>query len=107
ELLGDGIFMTLRGRKVLDGTLDEIQSAYGHDTVMVRTAGGRAALDGIPGLEAVNDQGNEQAVRLHAGADPQAFLRTLAARTAVQRFEIVRPSLNDIFVRIARPEEVA
>jgi len=104
ELLCDRIFMIFRGKKVLDGTLDEIQSAYGFDTVVVRTGGGRATLDGIPGLDAVNDHGNEQEVRLGAGADPQAFLRALSARTAVQKFEIVRPSLNDIFVRIARPE---
>jgi len=107
ELLCDRIFMIFRGRKVLDGTLDEIQSAYGYDTVVVRTAAGRAALEGIPGLDAVNDQGNEQEVRLGAGADPQAFLRALAGKTAVQKFEIVRPSLNDIFVRIARPSEAA
>src|SRR5262249_39974361 len=92
QLLCDPIFMIFRGKKVLDGTLDEIQSAYGYDTVVVRTGAGRAALDGIAGLDAVNDHGNEQEVRLGAGADPQAFLHALAAKTAVQKFEIVRPS---------------
>ena len=33
ERMCDRIFMIFRGRKVLDGTLDEIQSAYGSDTV--------------------------------------------------------------------------
>jgi ABC-2 type transport system ATP-binding protein len=107
EKMCDRIFMIFKGKKVLDGSLDEIQSAYGHDTVIVRTVGGRAVLEGLPGVEAVTDQGNEQEVRLAPGADPQAYLRALAAATAVQRFEIVRPSLHDIFVRIARPEEHA
>jgi ABC-2 type transport system ATP-binding protein len=42
-------------------------------------------------------------------ADPQALLAALVARTRVQHFEITRPSLHDIFVRIARPtaEELA
>jgi ABC-2 type transport system ATP-binding protein len=35
--------------------------------------------------------------------DPQVFLARLTACAAVQRFEITRPSLHDIFVEIARP----
>jgi ABC-2 type transport system ATP-binding protein len=102
ETLCDRIFMIFKGKKVLDGTLDEIQASYGYDTVVVRTRGGAEALGGLPGVDAVNDLGNAQEVRL-SGA-PQAFLVALAAKTEVQRFEIVRPSLHDIFVRIARPE---
>src|SRR5689334_10531641 len=40
ERMCDRIFMIFRGRKVLDGTLDEIQAEYGFGTVRVRTAGG-------------------------------------------------------------------
>jgi ABC-type uncharacterized transport system ATPase subunit len=29
----------------------------------------------------------------------------LARRTRIERFELTRPSLHDIFVRIARPHE--
>jgi len=105
EKLCDRIFMIFKGKKVLDGSLEEIQSAYGHDTLVVRTAGGRSILEGMPDVEAVTDLGNEQEVRLTAGTDPQKFLVALALRSAVHRFEIVRPSLHDIFVRIARPEE--
>jgi ABC-2 type transport system ATP-binding protein len=104
EKLCDRIFMIFKGRKVLDGTLEEIQSAYGHDTLVVQTAAGAAALEGLPGVEAVNDRGNLQEVRLAPGGDAQAFLRALVAVTEVQRFERVRPSLHDIFVRIAKPE---
>jgi ABC-2 type transport system ATP-binding protein len=106
EKMCDRIFMIFKGKKVLDGSLDEIQSAYGHDTVVVRTTSGRPVLEGLPGVTGVIDHGNEQEVRLVPGADPQVFLRALAAATAVQRFEIVRPSLHDIFVRIAQPGSV-
>jgi ABC-2 type transport system ATP-binding protein len=102
ERMCDRIFMIFRGRKVLDGTLDEIQDRYGHDTVRVRTAGGRTALQGLPEVEAVSDYGNLQEVRLTGEA--QAFLTRLAARTPVYHFEVARPSLHDIFVRIASPE---
>jgi ABC-2 type transport system ATP-binding protein len=102
ERLCDRIFMIFKGKKVLDGTLDEIQSAYGFDTVRVRTDGGRAALAGLAEVVSVNDHGNLQEVRVNG--DPQVFLQQLVTRTAVRHFEIARPSLHDIFVRIARPE---
>ena len=101
ERLCDRIFMIYRGNKVLDGTLDEIQSDYGFDTIRVRTTAGMAALDRLDGITSVTDNGNMQEVRV--AGDPQAFLAALATRTAVHQFEIVRPSLHDIFVRIARP----
>jgi ABC-2 type transport system ATP-binding protein len=102
EKMCDRIFMIFRGRKVLDGTLEDIQAQYGFDTVRVRTSGGAAALAGLAGAESVNDYGQMQEVRV--SGDPQRFLQQLATRTSVQHFEITRPSLHDIFVRIARPD---
>ena len=100
ERMCDRIFMIFKGRKVLDGTLDQIQSAYGADTVRLRVEGGAGVLRAMPGLTVVNDYGQLQEVRTD---DPQALLIALAARTRVLHFEIARPSLHDIFVRIARP----
>jgi ABC-2 type transport system ATP-binding protein len=102
ERLCDRIFMIFKGRKVLDGTLDEIQSAYGYDTIRLRTDAGMNALDGLEGIEEINDQGNAQEVRWRG--DPQALLVTLMSRTRISHFEVARPSLHDIFVRIAAPE---
>jgi ABC-2 type transport system ATP-binding protein len=102
ERMCDRIFMIFRGQKVLDGTLRDIQAQYGFDTIRVRTEAGAGVLAGLPGVESVNDYGQMQEVRVTG--DPQAFLQTLSSRTAVQHFEIARPSLHDIFVRIARPD---
>jgi ABC-2 type transport system ATP-binding protein len=96
----DRIFMIYKGKKVLDGTLDQIQAAYGADTVRVRVDGGADVVRSVPGVTSVNDYGQLQEVRC---ADPQALLATLVARARVQHFEVTRPSLHDIFVRIARP----
>lgn len=101
ERLCDRIFMIFKGRKVLDGTLDEIQSNYGHDTVRVKVAGGHETLAGFTEIESLNDYGNYQDLRLNG--DPQAFLLKLAQKTSVQHFELTKPSLHDIFVRIAQP----
>jgi ABC-2 type transport system ATP-binding protein len=103
EQMCDRIFMIFRGRKVLDGTLHEIQEQYGADTVRLRVEGGAAALSGLGEIDAMNDFGQMQEVRFRG--DSQAFLARLAAVTRIHHFEVTRPSLHDIFVRIARPAE--
>jgi ABC-2 type transport system ATP-binding protein len=102
ERLCDRIFMIFKGRKVLDGTLEEIQSSYGYDTVRLRTEAGPEALREIPGIDEINDLGNYQEVRFRG--DPQTLLAALAGRTRIFHYEIARPSLHDIFVRIAAPD---
>ena len=108
ESMCDAIFMIFRGRKVLDGTLDSIQSQYGTDTIRISAEGGATVLDGLPGVERIRDLGQVQELRMAPGCDPQQVLRALVARTRVSSFSVTRPSLHDIFVRIAGPaaEEV-
>jgi ABC-2 type transport system ATP-binding protein len=105
----DFIFMIHKGRKVLDGTLQMIQSAYGQDTLRVQLGKDGVPLDGLPGVARVTDFGRLQELRLEPGADPQAVLAALMARGPVLHFEVAHPTLEDIFVRIAGPsiEEVS
>jgi ABC-2 type transport system ATP-binding protein len=103
ETLCDRIFMIFKGRGVLDGSLEDIQREHGHDLIRIRTAAGRIALDGMSEIESLNDYGNYQDIRISGPAN--AFLTRLIARTDVRQFEIVRPSLADIFLNIARPAD--
>lgn len=103
EDLCDRIFMIYNGDKVLDGTLAEIQDQHGFDTIRVRTDDGADALRDIDGVEEVTDMGNSQEVRW--GRDPQELLQALAAKTRVSLFEVARPSLREIFVKIAGTEK--
>jgi ABC-2 type transport system ATP-binding protein len=104
ENLCDSIFMIFRGKKVLDGTLSSIQATYGSDTIRVEVEGACGALEGLPGIDRFNDLGHVQELRMTADCDPQEVLHTLAARTKVYSFSLVKPSLHDIFVRIAGPQ---
>jgi ABC-2 type transport system ATP-binding protein len=103
ETMCDSIFMIFRGKKVLDGTLRSIQDRYGDDTIRLEAENGFAAAQGLPGVEQIRDLGRVQEVRLARGSDPQDVLRALMERTRVNGFSVVRPSLHDIFVRIAGP----
>jgi ABC-2 type transport system ATP-binding protein len=107
ETLCDSIFMIFHGRKVLDGTLTAIQDQYGNDTIRVSLGSNGFPLHDLPGVEAVRDFGQMQELRMSRACDPQQVLRELVARTSVTSFSIARPSLHDIFLRIAGnpPEE--
>jgi ABC-2 type transport system ATP-binding protein len=110
ETLCDHICMIFRGKKVLDGTLPSIQDQYGNDTLRVAVDGGMAMLGNLPGVERVRDLGQVQELRMALESDPQHVLRILMERTRVTSFAVAKPSLHDIFVRIAGPaaeEEVA
>ena len=103
ETLCDRLFMIYRGKKVLDGTLEEIQSTHGEPVVRLGTPLGAAAVAGLPDIVGVSERGRLLDVRLAPGASPQALLHAVAARTLVTHFELARPSLHDVFVSIARP----
>ncbi len=103
EKMCDTIFMIFKGRKVLDGTLDSIQARYGEDTIRVRAFGENGVFANLPGVTLVKEFGRYTELRTAKDADPQSILRELTGRARVEHFEIARPSLRDIFVRIAGP----
>jgi ABC-2 type transport system ATP-binding protein len=105
ETLCDFLVMIYKGRKVLDGTLEAIQDRYGSDTVRVRLEGNGVDLGSLPGVAHVTEHGRLHELRLAPGVEPQGVLAALMARAPVRHFELARPSLHDIFVRIARPAE--
>lgn len=104
ESMCDFIFMIYQGKKVLDGTLASIQDSYGHDTLRVTCDGAADVLENLPGVDRIRDYGKLKELHLIDNTDPQEVVATLMSRTRVQGFEISRPSLHDIFVRIARPK---
>ncbi len=104
EKLCDFIFMIYKGDKVLDGTLAEIQGSYGQDIVRVSVEGNGFDPHAIDGVEKVTDFGALQELRMAEGTDTQSILSALMAAGRVTHFELAKPSLHDIFIRIAGPE---
>jgi ABC-2 type transport system ATP-binding protein len=98
ERLCDSIALIDRGRKLLDGPVREVKARYGKNTVVLAFDGDGAFLSGLAGVQKVTDFGRYVEIRLADGSDPQAILREAAGRLRLSRFEIVEPSLHDIFV---------
>lgn len=98
EKLCDRVALINRGEKVLDGTVSEVKARHGKNTVVLAYDGDGSFLASLPGVAKVTDFGQYVEVRLQEGTDPQPLLREAVERLRLRRFEIVEPSLHDIFV---------
>lgn len=99
EKICDDICLINRSQKVLDGSLREIKSSFGRNAVAVRTIGGDGVLDDPELISKVVRHADEAQALLAPGADAQVLLkRLIAAGATVEKFELVEPSLNDIFI---------
>jgi ABC-2 type transport system ATP-binding protein len=105
EKMCDFILMIFKGSKVLDGTLSAIKARYGQDTVRISCQGGAEFLADLEGVEKIRDFGHVQELRMKPSTDSQDVLKAIMQRTRVDSFEVTTPSLHDIFVRIADPQE--
>ena len=100
EDLCDRVFMIFRGRKVLDGSPEKIRSEHGGEVIRVRFEESLVPeLGEIRGVESLRDSGRDKVIRF--AGDPQETLKELVQRGRVVNFEVSRPSLREIFVRIA------
>ena len=115
EKMCDTIFMIFNGKKVLDGSLDSIQSLYPADRVRVKieyfpadgsqNQFGEAAVPDVEGISDIQFTGHHHTFRLQRPERIQEVLSELSAQRVVSHFEVIKPSLHDIFVQIAKPSE--
>ena len=102
ERLCDRVCMIAGSRKVLDGRVADVKAAQGQRDVAVQYEGDGTFLR-APGLvQRVADQGQYAEIRLEEGADAQDLLRRAVEQgVRLSRFEIMDPSLRQIFIEKA------
>lgn len=100
EKLCDAICLINHGKPVLAGNLKDVKAPYGKNNVQIEYEGDGAFLEKNPLVKAYNNYGNYVEVKLAPGADAQELLRQVAARSRVTRFEVMEPSLEEIFIEV-------
>jgi ABC-2 type transport system ATP-binding protein len=99
EKLCDDICLLNRSKKVLEGSLRQIKSSFGRNTVALRVEGGNGLLTQSNLISKVEHHSDETEVLLNENADPQELLKQLIDSGAVvSKFEMIEPSLHNIFI---------
>jgi ABC-2 type transport system ATP-binding protein len=98
ERLCDSICLIDHGRAVLQGELKQIKAKFGRNTVQLEYEGEDGFLGDGDLVQSFNNYGNYVEVRLKPGADPQQLLHRAAAKARVNKFELMEPSLEEIFI---------
>ena len=99
EQMCDDICLINHGTQVLSGGLKAVKRRFGKNTVILDYEGPDTFLsDDL--VKHHNRFPNYSEILLNDGADAQEMLkRALAAGARVHRFELVEPSLNEIFIQ--------
>ncbi len=103
EELCDRVLMIHKGRVVLYGRLDEVEAGYQGNSVIVQCD---RLPEGIPGVTKVIDRGRYLELLIEESASAQDVLGVLVhGGVRVDRFEVATPSLNEIFIQVAKTTE--
>ncbi|MDA0736473.1 MAG: ATP-binding cassette domain-containing protein [Bacteroidetes bacterium] len=107
EQMCDDICLFNQGKAVLQGNLQSIKQSFGNNTVLLDFTGDSEFLNQLEGVRINNRSTNFAEIRLLEGASPQHILEIAMKHAAIQRFEIVQPSLQDIFISTVNDTKVS
>jgi ABC-2 type transport system ATP-binding protein len=106
EEICDDICLLHGSRKVLEGSIREVKRSFGRNAVALRVEGGDEVLQDSSLVTLIERHADDIEVLLADGASAQTLLqRLIEAGATIGKFEMIEPSLNDIF--IAKVTEVA
>ncbi|MBT3274438.1 MAG: ATP-binding cassette domain-containing protein [Spirochaetales bacterium] len=98
ERLCNRIFLINRGDQVVYGSLEEIKEAHGSNSVVVEFDGDGSFIRDLPGVASATSYQRYVEVELSEGCDPDDLLSQLVGKISIMRFEVVSPSLHNIFI---------
>jgi ABC-2 type transport system ATP-binding protein len=98
EKLCDAICVIHNGKAVLAGTMREIKSRYERNRVIVEFEGSTSFLESEEIAEAKNFSGHAE-IRLKPQGNAQKLLKEASAAATIYRYELVEPSLEEIFIQ--------
>ncbi len=98
EQMCDDICLFNNGKVVLTGNLKKIKKDFGKNTVLIEFEGDPTFLDQLENVRINNRSTNFAEIRILEGLDHQDILRKAMENTEVHKFQLVEPSLNEIFI---------
>lgn len=100
ERLCDRIVLIHRGRKVIEGTIQAVRDTFASRIVVVDGTGDLQPLAAADGVVAAQITAGHARLEVAPEIDPHRLLEQAMRTARVARFEIQRPDLQEIFVRL-------
>jgi ABC-2 type transport system ATP-binding protein len=100
ETLCDSILLINKGKKLLDGRLNDIRIGYQSNSTLVELDGDAGILETLPMVARVTRQQNHLDIELETGRNPQELLAALSGKVRINRFEVKKPGLHEIFIQL-------
>jgi ABC-2 type transport system ATP-binding protein len=98
EKLCDSICLIHRGHAVLSGGMREVKSRYERDRVVINFEGDASFLQ-HPAVKSYKNYSGQAEIQLNPHANAQDLLRAAMEKASILRFELMEPSLEEIFIR--------
>jgi ABC-2 type transport system ATP-binding protein len=99
EKICDDICLINRSRKILEGSIREVKRAFSRNAVGLRLEGGADVLADRTLVRSIERHSDDIEVLLAEEAKAQDLLKKLIdAGARIERFEMIEPSLNNIFI---------
>lgn len=99
EKICDDICLINRSQKILEASIREVKRSFSRNAVALRIRGGESVLENHSLVSKVQRHSDEIEVLLASDVTPQTLLtELLAAGSTIERFEMIEPSLHDIFI---------
>lgn len=99
ERICDDICLINRSRKILEGSIRSVKAGFSRNAVALRLTGGEEVLGDRTLVRRVERHSDGLEALLAENASAQELLqRLVAAGAGVERFEMIEPSLHDIFI---------
>lgn len=106
EQMCDYICLYKEGKNVLQGDLGEIKRSFGKNTVVLKFEGDSSFLDTIQNVRFLNRSNRFAEIVPDVGVDPKSILESAMQHVTIIRYELVLPSLQEIFIQTVKKESV-
>ncbi len=98
EELCDNVCILNKGELVVSGPIDEVKSNHGHKRVVIETEHQMPEIDTITGMIAVERNKREIKATIESEMIAEKIYDVVTQYGFVKRFQVVEPSLNEIFI---------
>ncbi|MGO3048558.1 sodium ABC transporter ATP-binding protein [Staphylococcus casei] len=98
EELCDDVCILNKGKLVVSGPINEVKANHGNKSVIIETEHEMKEIDNLPGVLQVERNKKEIKVMIESETIAESIYKVVIQYGFVKRFQVVEPSLNEIFI---------